>query len=77
LLNDDAREAWARDNGRERRSDRDGTRDLGAPARADWARFTSGAETREWLDAVIEHIEIAPARLGRVFDPSRVSITWR
>ena len=49
-----------------------------APARADWARLTSGAETREWLDAVIERIEIAPAtKLGRGFDLGRIEITWR
>jgi site-specific DNA recombinase len=36
------------------------------------------AETRAWLDAVIERITIAPAtRKGRVFDPGRVTIAWR
>jgi DNA invertase Pin-like site-specific DNA recombinase len=46
--------------------------------RADWERLTSGRETREWLDAVIERITIAPAKsMGGRFDPGRVSITWR
>lgn len=43
-----------------------------------WAELISGAPTRAWLDAVIERIEIAPAKsMGARFDPPRVSISWR
>ena len=35
-------------------------------------------ETREWLDAVIEQIVVAPAKsMGARFDPARVEIAWR
>jgi site-specific DNA recombinase len=47
-----------------------------APPSFSWDELFAQTESRAWLEAVVERIEIAPAARPQ-FDPSRVEVTWR